>query len=127
MDKSLDLSTAIVRPISLPTAGSILNAGTTCIVSGWGTTYVIPLHILDTSKISCFSHFKCFPFFFFCCKAGGTVSDVLRKVAVPVVSNNDCDSMYGAGSILPSMMCAGFVAGKVDIIHKNQLAVSLNK
>ncbi|KZS15746.1 Uncharacterized protein APZ42_018948 [Daphnia magna] len=39
MDKSLDLSTAIVRPISLPTAGSILNAGTTCIVSGWGTTY----------------------------------------------------------------------------------------
>lgn len=85
MDKSLDLSTAIVRPISLPTAGSILNAGTTCIVSGWGTT-----------------------------SAGGTVSDVLRKVAVPVVSNNDCDSMYGAGSILPSMMCAGFVAGGAD-------------
>lgn len=85
MDNSLDLSTAKVRQISLPTAGSILNAGTTCIVSGWGTTY-----------------------------AGGTVSDVLRKVAVPVVSNNDCDSMYGAGSILPSMMCAGFVAGGAD-------------
>ncbi|KAI9564777.1 trypsin [Daphnia sinensis] len=86
MDQPLDFSTGKVRPISLPTPGSTLNAGTTCIVSGWGTT-----------------------------SSGGTsIPDVLRKVAVPVISNSDCDSMYGIGSILPSMMCAGFVAGGAD-------------
>ncbi|XP_057370049.1 trypsin-1-like [Daphnia carinata] len=85
MDQPLSFATGKVGPISLPISGSILKAGTSCIVSGWGTTAY-----------------------------SGTVSDVLRKVALPVVSNSDCDAMYGIGSILPSMMCAGFVAGGAD-------------
>ncbi|TDG43941.1 hypothetical protein AWZ03_009638 [Drosophila navojoa] len=47
-------------------------------VSGWGTT-----------------------------QSGGTPSDQLRAVDVPIVSNKVCDEDYGGGRITAGMLCAG--------------------
>ncbi len=35
------------------------------------------------------------------------ISDVLLSLNLPVVSDADCDAAYGAGSVFPSMICAG--------------------
>ncbi|XP_046446195.1 trypsin-1-like [Daphnia pulex] len=87
LSSPLDFSTGKVGPINLPAQGATIETGTTCLVTGWGTTIA---------------------------GGGGSVSDVLRKVAVPIVSNSDCNSMYGGNYILSSMLCAGFVAGGAD-------------
>ena len=46
--------------------------------------------------------------------SGGSVSDVVLRVKVPVVSNSKCDEAYGTGSISSGMMCAGYTAGGKD-------------
>merc|ERR1719317_812311 len=53
-----------------------------CIVSGWGTL-----------------------------SEGGSTPDVLQKVAVPIVSDEECRDAYGASEIDDSMICAGVPAG----------------
>lgn len=40
-------------------------------------------------------------------QAGGTVSDQLRAVDVPIVSNEICDEAYGGDRITAGMLCAG--------------------
>merc|ERR1712205_276901 len=51
--------------------------GTTCTVSGWGTT-----------------------------SEGGSLARVLQKVDVPVVSDDHCRDSYGQADITDSMICA---------------------
>ncbi|XP_030387450.1 trypsin zeta [Scaptodrosophila lebanonensis] len=60
-------------------------AGTICTITGWGTT-----------------------------SSGGSASNELRAVDVPIVSNDECNDDYGSDKIKPSMMCAGVrgVGGK---------------
>merc|ERR1712212_42405 len=56
-----------------------------CIVSGWGTT-----------------------------SEGGSTPSVLRKVAVPIVSDEECRAAYGESDIEDSMICAGLPEGGKD-------------
>merc|ERR1719277_2707010 len=65
--------------------GEEYTAGTTCTVSGWGTT-----------------------------SEGGSLAKVLMKVDVPVVSDDDCRGSYGQDEIADSMICAGLDAGGKD-------------
>merc|ERR1719394_930525 len=71
--------------IELPTNHEEYEAGTMCTVSGWGTT-----------------------------SEGGDVADVLQKVKVPVVSDDDCRLAYGESDIVNSMICAGLDQGGKD-------------
>lgn len=47
-------------------------------------------------------------------QSGGSISDLLRSVDVPVVTDADCDAAYGGTAskpqILPSMLCAGDIS-----------------
>jgi len=62
-----------------------LAAEGTAVVTGWGTT-----------------------------EEGGDVSDVLMKVSVPIVPDDQCDELYGGG-VYQSMICAGDVEnGGID-------------
>jgi len=74
-----------VSAVALPAAGSTPAAGTTCTVSGWGTT-----------------------------SSGGSIPDILRYVNVPIVSAATCQASYGASAITARMICAGFAAGGAD-------------
>jgi len=85
LSEPLDLSVPSAQPIALPTQNQQTPAGTPLVVSGWGTT-----------------------------RSGGSISDELRRVTVPAVSDDDCNSSYGAGSIYASMICAGVPEGGVD-------------
>lgn len=76
---------AHVAAIALPSVNEEYNAGTVCTVTGWGTT-----------------------------SAGGSIANTLRKVDVPVVSDDDCRDSYGQSSIYDSMICAGLDAGGKD-------------
>jgi len=82
MAGSADLTSQYIDTIALPASGEEYDAGATCTVTGWGTT-----------------------------TEGGSLGQVLQKVDVPVVSDDDCRDSYGASDILDSMICAG-VAGK---------------
>jgi len=84
LDSPLDLSVSTAAAISMPAAGEQTPAGTTLTVSGWGTT-----------------------------RSGGSISDLLRRVDVPAVSDDDCNESYD-GDITDSMICAGVPQGGVD-------------
>jgi hypothetical protein len=45
---------------------------------------------------------------------GGSFSNVLLKATIPVVSDEDCRSIYGAELIVNSMLCAGYTSGGYD-------------
>ena len=46
---------------------------------------------------------------------GSTLQNVLQKVTVPYVSNQQCDSrLYYDGRITPPMLCAGYINGQKD-------------
>ncbi|XP_057369717.1 trypsin eta-like [Daphnia carinata] len=92
LDAPLDLSVPSAQPVNLPPPTSELDppAGTIVTVSGWGTT-----------------------------SSGGSISDNLRSVDVPVVDDATCDAAYGGTAqrpqILPSMLCAGDISdGGID-------------
>jgi len=77
---------SMVAPVNLPPAGFDPPVGTVATVSGWGTT-----------------------------SSGGSLSDLLRKVDVPIISDADCDAQNGAGSVDgPTMICAALPEGGVD-------------
>merc|ERR1711974_596555 len=67
---SADLSSSVIGTISLPSQGEEYSAGTMCTVSGWGTT-----------------------------SEGGSLGQILQKVEVPVVSDDDCRDSYGQNDI----------------------------
>jgi secreted trypsin-like serine protease len=73
--------------ISLAKAGDelLMAGGTPATVLGWGRTAY-----------------------------GGTHSDVLRQVTVPVVPQQTCQEAYGAGEITDNMLCAGPEEGGKD-------------
>jgi len=85
IDGMADFSSSNIGPISLPSDGEEYPAGTDCTVSGWGTT-----------------------------SEGGSLGQVLMKVTVPVVSDDDCRGAYGQDDIADSMICAGLDAGGKD-------------
>merc|ERR1712066_181279 len=78
-------SWTINNAIGLPADGEEYSAGTICTVSGWGTT-----------------------------SEGGSLAQVLMKVDVPVVSDDDCRGSYGQSDIADSMICAGLDQGGKD-------------
>ncbi|KRT83696.1 Trypsin, partial [Oryctes borbonicus] len=81
---ALNLSEAIA-PIGLPSENQEFEAGTTAVVSGWGTT-----------------------------SQGGSSSLQLQAVEVPLVSNSECQSAYGTYEITDQMLCAGIEGGGKD-------------
>ena len=90
-----------VGPISLPEPGQEEQSGTLCTVSGWGATV-----------------------------QGGSMTNVLQKVDVPVVEDQGlvancsgqacfnkvlvCAESYGEGEVFDSMICAGYPEGGKD-------------
>ncbi|KAG7486041.1 transmembrane protease serine 6 [Solea senegalensis] len=72
------------RPVCLPPPSQRLEPGQVCWVTGWGS-----LH------------------------EGGSASNVLQKVNVPLVSQEDCILSYGQ-LLTPTMLCAGYRSGEKD-------------
>merc|ERR1712154_538880 len=69
-----------VQPLPLPAQGQETEAGTSCTVTGWGTTS----------------------------EGGFILPNKLHKVDVPVVSDEECNVAYAdSNPILDSMICAG--------------------
>merc|ERR1719347_2230925 len=80
--------THFIQPINLPEIEQQTEAGTLATITGWGTLT----------------------------KGGFSLPNVLHKVEIPVVSDDDCDSAYdsaGYGTI-ESMICAGLPEGGKD-------------
>merc|ERR1712011_33422 len=94
LESSADFSSSVIDKIMLPSDGEEYTAGTTCTVSGWGTT-----------------------------SEGGSLAKVLMKVDVPVVSDDDCRGSYGQDEIADSMICAGLdavartLAREILVVH----------
>merc|ERR1719506_2235393 len=81
----LQLSSPVdYTPIGVGATPALETAGTPLTVSGWGTT-----------------------------SQGGSLSDELMRVDVPVVSNQQCQASYGpaGANIADTMICAGFAQG----------------
>ncbi|MEZ4831027.1 MAG: trypsin-like serine protease [Caldilineaceae bacterium] len=75
-----------VQPIPLvfsPANDSLVEAGDMSTVTGWGRT-----------------------------SEGGSSSNILMEVQVPIVSNRNCNSVYG--NITDNMICAGYTEGGKD-------------
>jgi secreted trypsin-like serine protease len=68
-----------------PTDTGVYATGTTARILGWGTT-----------------------------SENGSSSNQLRTATVPVVSDADCRSSYGADYVASDMVCAGYTSGGVD-------------
>ncbi|XP_034717102.1 prostasin [Etheostoma cragini] len=81
-----------VRPICLPSSGTLFPSGMTCHVTGWGNTRDdVPLEGLGT----------------------------LQEVEVPIISQSSCQEMYQTNptekvDILYDMICAGYQKGGKD-------------
>jgi len=80
--------TEFVQPIALPAPMQDTAAGSMVTVTGWGTTSEGALGL----------------------------PNVLHKVSVPVVSDEDCNASYGASgyAVADSMICAGLPEGGKD-------------
>ncbi|KAF7242815.1 Ovochymase-1, partial [Varanus komodoensis] len=77
-----------VQPICLPHKGELFEAGTLCVVSGWG-------------RVS----------------EAGALSDVLQEVELPIIDDVTCSDLLKALNLPPiqsSMLCAGFPDGGKD-------------
>jgi len=76
-----------VQPLPLPAQGQETEAGTSCTVTGWGTTS----------------------------EGGFILPNKLHKVDVPVVSDEECNVAYAdTNPIQDSMICAGLPEGGKD-------------
>ena len=85
LEGNADFSSSKIGSIRLPSEGEEYPAGTMCTVSGWGTL-----------------------------SEAGSLSEVLMKVTVPVVSDDKCREAYGQDEIFDSSLCAGFDQGGKD-------------
>ncbi|NXO66736.1 TMPS2 protease, partial [Phainopepla nitens] len=75
-----------VRPVCLPNPGMMFQPNQQCWISGWGAEY-----------------------------QGGKTSNNLNYVAVPLIERSRCNAVYiYNGMILPTMICAGDLAGGID-------------
>ncbi|XP_054684515.1 transmembrane protease serine 2 [Grus americana] len=78
--------TDTVRPVCLPNPGMMFQPNQQCWISGWGAEY-----------------------------QGGTTSNNLNYVMVPLIEHSRCNSIYiYNGMILPTMICAGYLGGGID-------------
>ncbi|NXE65204.1 TMPS2 protease, partial [Calcarius ornatus] len=78
--------TETVRPVCLPNPGMMFQPNQQCWISGWGAEY-----------------------------QGGKTSNNLNYVAVPLIERSRCNAVYiYNGMILPTMICAGDLAGGID-------------
>ncbi|XP_068237778.1 trypsin-1-like [Palaemon carinicauda] len=75
----------MVQPIAIPAQMELVQPTTVCTTTGWGTTV-----------------------------EGGSIPDKLRKVSVPVVSDESCRNSYSVSEIADSMLCAGLPQGGKD-------------
>jgi len=82
--EALNLALPSIAAIAMPPQGAGVAVGTSARVSGWGALY-----------------------------EGHWGVDYLRYVHVPVISNAECDQLYGGG-ITGGMICAGFPGGGYD-------------
>ncbi|XP_073511311.1 transmembrane protease serine 11B-like protein [Phyllobates terribilis] len=78
--------TAYIRTVCLPDTLDLFPDNSSCYVSGWGT-------LTD----------------------GGSLSSVLQQAEIKIINSTLCSSyqMYGY-LIKPSMICAGYIEGKID-------------
>lgn len=74
----------LAQPACLPARTHLLEPGLRCWVTGWGNL-----------------------------KEGGHGSNILQKLALPLLSEDVCSQSYG-NRITPRMLCAGFYEGKKD-------------
>uniref|UniRef100_A0A8D2M4F6 Transmembrane serine protease 2 n=1 Tax=Zonotrichia albicollis TaxID=44394 RepID=A0A8D2M4F6_ZONAL len=73
-------------PVCLPNPGMMFQPNQQCWISGWGAEY-----------------------------QGGKTSNNLNYVAVPLIERSRCNAVYiYNGMILPTMICAGDLAGGID-------------
>lgn len=84
LSSSLNLNSAYVSPVCLPTQQNHEYSGYAT-VTGWGTL-----------------------------REGGSVSNNLMEVAVPLVTDAKCRQGYGQSMIKDSMLCAGYDNGGKD-------------
>ena len=104
----LKLSTPIeesdlIKYITLPEAGSDPAAGVDAVVAGWYVLLCPNLHIHHMLTAKCRG------------SRGSGVPDTnaLQKVTVPIVSREECNTLY-SGRITDGMICAGFDEGGKD-------------
>ncbi|XP_034609030.1 trypsin-3-like isoform X1 [Trachemys scripta elegans] len=91
---------AFVSIVPLPQQGAVVREGRFCQVSGWG--YTTPM--------------------------GGTASDTLRSVRLPIISSGKCNSTASyAGYITKNMICAGFNTGGKDACQVQPPSLILQK
>ncbi|TRZ02522.1 hypothetical protein DNTS_026577 [Danionella cerebrum] len=79
--------TNYIRPVCLAGQSSVFSAGTSSWITGWGDV-----------------------------QAGVSLPapGILQEAMVPVVANDQCNSLLGAGSVTSNMMCAGVLKGGKD-------------
>lgn len=82
-----------IQPIPMPTQGAGTPVGAMARVTGWGST-----------------------------SEGGAFSPVLQSANVPVVTNAECNQLYGGG-IIDGMICAGFSQGML-VLHINLVSIN---
>ncbi|XP_031763541.2 trypsin-3-like [Galleria mellonella] len=84
MVRKMTLDGVNTRAVALPSADTVIDEGQNVVVTGWGAT-----------------------------SEGGSGSDTLMVVTVPVVSLQSCNETY-SNSITPRMFCAGYEEGGKD-------------
>ncbi|XP_058636259.1 serine protease svh-1-like [Onychostoma macrolepis] len=88
----LRLSSAVtfndyIRPVCLAAQSSVFPSGTSSWITGWGDVQ---------SGVSL------------------PAPGILQETMVPVVANDQCNTLLGSGSVTTNMMCAGLIAGGKD-------------
>lgn len=59
-------------------------------------------------------------------KEGGTISDTLQEVTVPILSNSECRKTgYGTTRITDNMLCAGLPKGGKDSCQVSEIDWSI--
>ncbi|XP_046748300.1 uncharacterized protein LOC124412466 [Diprion similis] len=78
--------TTTVATVSLPSSSYTIDIGTQCTVAGWGKT-----------------------------SYGGTLSETLLYLTVPIVSQTSCSATYiYRNTVTDQMICAGYTTGTMD-------------
>lgn len=79
------IAESYAKPVNLPKEGLILKNGVNAFITGWGVT-----------------------------SETGTITQKLRVAEVPIMTQDDCRTAYGARSITNRMFCAGLSLGGKD-------------
>ena len=58
---------------------------------------------------------------------GSSLPDLLHKVDVPVLSNEDCSQLYGDEAIKATVICAGLLLGIFQFNQFNSIQIGFNE